>query len=83
MTAETPGVESEIAGRDPCGGHHRDVQQFVDSGGPQPCLTAILVGEDPASQVYVRNKGRACEKGRNRRPHPCELPADYEPGSTY
>ncbi len=38
------------------------VRQFVDSGGPKPCLTAVLVGEDPASQVYVRNKSRACEK---------------------
>lgn len=25
-------------------------------------LAVILVGEDPASQVYVRNKGRACEE---------------------
>lgn len=39
-----------------------DVQQFVAAGGPKPCLVAILVGEDPASQVYVRNKNRACEK---------------------
>lgn len=39
-----------------------DVARFVGSGGKQPCLTAVLVGEDPASQVYVRNKGRACEK---------------------
>ncbi|HBV63444.1 MAG TPA: bifunctional 5,10-methylene-tetrahydrofolate dehydrogenase/5,10-methylene-tetrahydrofolate cyclohydrolase [Rhodopirellula sp.] len=38
------------------------VRQFVHTGGPQPCLTAVLVGEDPASQVYVRNKSRACEK---------------------
>ncbi len=38
------------------------VRQFVDSGGPQPCLTAVLVGDDPASQVYVRNKGRACQQ---------------------
>lgn len=38
-----------------------EVQQFVDRGGPKPCLAAVLVGEDPASQVYVRNKGRACE----------------------
>ena len=29
--------------------------------GIQPCLAVILVGEDPASQVYVRNKKRACE----------------------
>lgn len=38
------------------------VRQFVQSGGPKPCLTAVLVGEDPASQVYVRNKSRACDK---------------------
>jgi methylenetetrahydrofolate dehydrogenase (NADP+)/methenyltetrahydrofolate cyclohydrolase len=39
-----------------------EVRQFVLGGGPKPCLTAVLVGEDPASQVYVRNKGRACDK---------------------
>ncbi|WP_417397950.1 bifunctional methylenetetrahydrofolate dehydrogenase/methenyltetrahydrofolate cyclohydrolase FolD [Gimesia chilikensis] len=27
-----------------------------------PHLTAVLVGDDPASAVYVRNKQRACEK---------------------
>lgn len=27
-----------------------------------PGLVVILVGEDPASQIYVRNKMRACEK---------------------
>jgi len=26
-----------------------------------PKLVAVLVGDDPASRVYVRNKGRACE----------------------
>jgi len=30
--------------------------------GVQPTLAVILVGEDPASQVYVRNKLRAAEK---------------------
>ena len=30
--------------------------------GVVPCLAVILVGEDPASQVYVRNKVAACEK---------------------
>ena len=29
--------------------------------GVEPCLAVVLVGEDPASQVYVRNKKRACE----------------------
>jgi methylenetetrahydrofolate dehydrogenase (NADP+)/methenyltetrahydrofolate cyclohydrolase len=27
-----------------------------------PCLAVLLVGEDPASAVYVRNKVNACEK---------------------
>ena len=30
--------------------------------GVTPCLAVILVGEDPASAVYVRNKVNACEK---------------------
>ncbi len=30
--------------------------------GVTPCLAVILVGEDPASSVYVRNKVNACEK---------------------
>lgn len=30
--------------------------------GHRPGLVVILVGEDPASQVYVRNKVNACEK---------------------
>jgi len=30
--------------------------------GVAPCLTVILVGEDPASAVYVRNKVAGCEK---------------------
>lgn len=30
--------------------------------GVQPGLAVVLVGEDPASQVYVRSKGKACEE---------------------
>ncbi|MEW5923189.1 MAG: bifunctional methylenetetrahydrofolate dehydrogenase/methenyltetrahydrofolate cyclohydrolase FolD [Candidatus Zixiibacteriota bacterium] len=30
--------------------------------GVTPGLAAVLVGEDPASQIYVRSKGKACEK---------------------
>ncbi|MCU6795951.1 bifunctional methylenetetrahydrofolate dehydrogenase/methenyltetrahydrofolate cyclohydrolase FolD [Paenibacillus sp. WQ 127069] len=30
--------------------------------GVQPGLAVIIVGEDPASQVYVRNKAKACEE---------------------
>lgn len=33
----------------------------LKSKGIEPCLAVILVGSDPASQVYVRNKKKACE----------------------
>jgi len=32
------------------------------AGRVQPGLAVVLVGQDPASQVYVRNKTRACEE---------------------
>lgn len=36
--------------------------EFIKKTGIVPKLAVVLVGEDPASQVYVRNKGRACEE---------------------
>ena len=36
------------------------VSELVASSGVKPCLAVILVGDDPASHVYVRNKGLAC-----------------------
>jgi methylenetetrahydrofolate dehydrogenase (NADP+)/methenyltetrahydrofolate cyclohydrolase len=39
-----------------------DVEALEKTTGTVPKLTAILLGDDPASQVYVRNKERACEK---------------------
>ena len=38
------------------------VEAFEAEKKRKPCLAVILVGEDPASQVYVRNKVRACEE---------------------
>lgn len=38
-----------------------EVRQFVKEAGAPPCLVVLLVGEDPASAVYVRNKGRVAE----------------------
>lgn len=37
----------------------RTVAHIVASGGRAPGLAVVLVGEDPASQVYVRSKGAA------------------------
>lgn len=36
--------------------------QVLKSQGIVPGLTVVLVGDDPASHVYVRNKAAACEK---------------------
>jgi methylenetetrahydrofolate dehydrogenase (NADP+)/methenyltetrahydrofolate cyclohydrolase len=38
------------------------VQKRIDDGKQPPCLVVILVGLDPASQVYVRNKKNACKE---------------------
>ncbi|MFH1539032.1 MAG: bifunctional methylenetetrahydrofolate dehydrogenase/methenyltetrahydrofolate cyclohydrolase FolD [bacterium] len=37
------------------------VAEFEKKNGFTPGLAVVLVGENPASQVYVRNKGKACE----------------------
>lgn len=46
-------IQAEIAER---------VAGFTQQSGVVPCLAAVLVGSDPASEVYVRNKQRACER---------------------
>ena len=43
-----------------------DIKTKIDAriaaGKRAPCLAVILVGADPASAIYVRNKRKACEK---------------------
>ena len=39
----------------------REKTALLKEKGIEVTLAVILVGEDPASQVYVRNKKRACE----------------------
>ena len=39
-----------------------ETESFAKENGFRPGLAVIIVGEDPASQVYVRNKRRACEE---------------------
>jgi methylenetetrahydrofolate dehydrogenase (NADP+)/methenyltetrahydrofolate cyclohydrolase len=53
----------------------RRVQQRRSAGLAPPGLAVVLVGDDAASAVYVRNKRRACERvGFVSRDH--DLPAD-------
>jgi len=40
----------------------QQVQERLDRGLRPPGLAVILLGNDPASEVYVRNKRRACEE---------------------
>ena len=46
-------IQAEIA---------QQVLLFKEQTGVTPCLAAVLVGENAASQVYVRNKQKACER---------------------
>lgn len=39
-----------------------DVTKLWEVHGIKPCLAAVRVGDDPASEVYVRNKIKACEE---------------------
>ena len=39
-----------------------EVRRLKDEQGIAPRLAAVLVGDDPASAVYVRNKVRACDE---------------------
>lgn len=39
-----------------------DVDQLVAEGRRRPGLAVILVGEDPASQIYVKGKRKSCEE---------------------
>ena len=58
-------IQSEIAA---------EVNELTQRTGVVPCLAAVLVGENAASEVYVRNKRRACERaGLRSELHP--LPA--------
>jgi methylenetetrahydrofolate dehydrogenase (NADP+)/methenyltetrahydrofolate cyclohydrolase len=51
-TAIAQGIRAEVAA---------EVARLAKQG-HKPGLAAVLVGEDPASAVYVRSKGKACEE---------------------
>ncbi|WP_413875714.1 bifunctional methylenetetrahydrofolate dehydrogenase/methenyltetrahydrofolate cyclohydrolase FolD [Albidovulum sp.] len=53
----------------------RHVARLKEENGITPGLAVVLVGEDPASEVYVRSKGKStAEAGMNSYEH--KLPAD-------
>ena len=49
--AESAAIRAEI---------RQEVEEILAKGGRRPSLTAILVGDNPASKTYVANKEKAC-----------------------
>jgi methylenetetrahydrofolate dehydrogenase (NADP+)/methenyltetrahydrofolate cyclohydrolase len=39
-----------------------EVGAYAEEAGRVPTLATVIVGDDPASEIYVRNKRRACEE---------------------
>ena len=39
-----------------------DIKLFSSVYGGTPCLAVIIVGNNPASQSYVKGKSKACEE---------------------
>jgi methylenetetrahydrofolate dehydrogenase (NADP+)/methenyltetrahydrofolate cyclohydrolase len=40
----------------------KDAAALVGRTGVQPCLAVVLIGDHPASEVYVKNKRQACQR---------------------
>jgi methylenetetrahydrofolate dehydrogenase (NADP+) / methenyltetrahydrofolate cyclohydrolase len=57
-------VSAEVRGR-----VRTQVAEHAQRCGRAPALATVLVGDDPASEVYVRNKRRACEEAGIRSVH--------------
>jgi methylenetetrahydrofolate dehydrogenase (NADP+)/methenyltetrahydrofolate cyclohydrolase len=58
MTAEI--IDGKAVGAEVRAQVATDVAAWVASGNRQPGLATVLVGDDPASAVYVANKRKAC-----------------------
>jgi methylenetetrahydrofolate dehydrogenase (NADP+)/methenyltetrahydrofolate cyclohydrolase len=55
-----------------------EVRHLKETRGVTPTLAAVLVGDDPASAVYVRNKVRACEEVGIRFAKDCACRFDFD-----
>ncbi len=58
----------------------RGVEKLVAEGGTAPGLATVLIGDDPASEVYVRNKRRLCVEAGMQDLHR-HLPGDVDQAS--
>lgn len=57
---ETKLIDGKQIARDIRGELKEQIKAYTKQNLPTPKLVVILVGEDPASQIYVSNKGKAC-----------------------
>ena len=55
----------------------RGVEKLLAAGGTAPGLATVLIGDDPASEVYVRSKRRLCVEAGMRDLHR-HLPGDVD-----
>jgi methylenetetrahydrofolate dehydrogenase (NADP+)/methenyltetrahydrofolate cyclohydrolase len=46
-----------------------EVAAYAEQAGRVPTLATLIVGDDPASEIYVRNKHKACEEAGMRSVH--------------
>lgn len=60
MTAQI--IHGKLIAEDLLNQIQEKIKVRTDAGKRPPCLAVILVGADPASAIYVRNKRLACEK---------------------
>lgn len=62
MTNERTSIMNIINGKEISASIRAEIKAETEKMSVRPGLAVILVGSDPASQVYVRNKNKACEE---------------------
>ena len=62
MTSERTNIMNIINGKEISASIRAEIKAETEKMSVRPGLAVILVGNDPASQVYVRNKNKACEE---------------------
>ncbi|HTV69929.1 MAG TPA: bifunctional methylenetetrahydrofolate dehydrogenase/methenyltetrahydrofolate cyclohydrolase FolD [Rhizobiaceae bacterium] len=55
-------IDGKAVGDDVVATVKRLTEELVAGGGPQPGLAVVIVGEDPASQVYVASKSKKAKE---------------------
>lgn len=68
-TATAASIREELA---------KEVATYTDRGLRKPGLAVVLIGDDPASHIYVKNKVSACKK-TGIESWLCQFPADVTP----